>query len=324
MAALLADKLPLSIHPCGRTSEEGSRIQTPDNFVETPATASQHPWGISVLIRTRDSARTLERVIAGLGRAEGDEIIVVDSGSRDATLDIAKKNGAKIVQAPGPFNYSKSLNLGFASARNPWVLVLSSHAIPIVPAFLEVHRAAIRQFPANVAVGYAPSTISTKTGTEATVGEVCFYSSTNFHPIEPLCGNGNAIYRRAAWESLPFDETIRTAEDKLWLREWFQRGGRIAFIPAARTLNCNQASLAYMFRKGYSDARARCEKAGEPASYQPMGLYHLAGALKKLAVQKLTGETNFGNWLRYSSHVLGQFFGSRRKQDNTLDWGKHK
>jgi glycosyltransferase involved in cell wall biosynthesis len=68
---------------------------------------------ISVVIRTRDSARTLERVILGLGRAEGDEVIVVDSGSRDATLDIARKLGAIIVPAPGPFNYSKSLNLWF-------------------------------------------------------------------------------------------------------------------------------------------------------------------------------------------------------------------
>lgn len=72
-----------------------------------------HPFAISVVIRTRDSARTLERVILGLSRAEGDEVIVVDSGSRDATLDIARKHGAIIVLAPGPFNYSKSLNLWF-------------------------------------------------------------------------------------------------------------------------------------------------------------------------------------------------------------------
>ena len=58
------------------------------------------PFAISVVIRTCDSARTLERVILGLGRAEGDEVIVVDSGSRDATLNIAKKHGAIIVPAP--------------------------------------------------------------------------------------------------------------------------------------------------------------------------------------------------------------------------------
>jgi len=280
------------------------------------------PFAISVVIRTRDSARTLERVILGLGSATDDEVIVVDSGSRDATLDIARRHGATIVPAPGPFNYSKSLNLGFAAAKNPWVLVLSSHAIPIADRFLEIHRAAIRQFPPDVAVGYAPSTISVKTGVEAAPGEVQFYSAENYLPVEPLCGNGNAIYRRSAWERLRFDETIRTAEDKLWLRELFQLGGRIAYVPAARTLNCNQASLRYMFRKGYSDARARCQKGSASAGplHRPMRLYDLGGAMKKLAVQKLRGETSLANWLRYSAHTFGQFFGSRQPQNNRPDW----
>jgi len=41
-----------------------------------------------------------------------------------------------------------------------------------------------------------------------------------------------------------------------------------------------------------------------------------------LLVAKLTGETNFGNWLRYSALAVGAFFGSRQKQDNSLDYGK--
>jgi len=280
------------------------------------------PQSISILIRTFNSAKTLERVIEGLGLAQGDELVVVDSGSRDATLAIAQKYGAKIIHATGPFNYSKSLNLGFAASRNPWVLVVSSHSIPIVPAFLDVHRAALRQFPPHVAVGYAPSGISSKFMAEARPGEVQFYSPDNYRAVENLCGNANTIYRRLIWEQLPFDETIRTAEDKLWLREYVRQGGQIAFIPGARALNCNQGSLAYMFRKGYSDARARCEKAGESATHQRMGLYHLGGALKNLLVAKLTGETNFGNWLRYSALAVGAFFGSRQKQDNSLDYGK--
>ncbi len=280
------------------------------------------PFAISVVIRTRDSTRTLERVILGLGLAAGDEVIVVDSGSRDATLDIAKKMGATIVPAPGPFNYSKSLNLGFAAAKNSWVLVLSSHAIPIAPRFLEIHRAAIQQFPPDVAVGYGPSTISNKTGTEAAPGEVRFYTADNYLPVDPLCGNGNAIYRRSMWEKLPFDESIRTAEDKLWLRELFRQDGRIAYIPGARTLNCNQASWVYMFRKGYSDARARCQKTPESdgQDHRRMRLYDLGGALKNLLMQKLRGETSLANWARYSAHTFGQFFGSRTRQNNSPDW----
>ena len=290
--------------------------------MEKSAIPIQLPWAISVVIRTRDSAGTLERVILGLGRAEGDEVIVVDSGSTDSTIAIARKQRAIIVPAPGPFNYSKSLNLGFSAAKNSWVLVLSSHAIPIAPQFLEVHRHAIRQFPPDVAVGYAPSSISVKTGAEAAMDEVQYYTADNCLPVHPFCGNYNAIYRRSVWDTLPFDETIRTAEDKLWMRELFRQGGRIAFIPAARTLNCNQASLAYMFCKGYSDARARCQKGKETAdaSHRPMRLSDLAGALKNLSIQKLKGETSLANWVRHSAHAFGQFLGHRSRQNNSPNW----
>src|SRR6266511_1033211 len=115
---------------------------------------------ISVLLRTYNSAKTLDRVIGGLGQRELDEVIVVDSGSKDSTLEIAGRHGAKIVIAEGPFNYSKSLNLGFKAAKNPWVLVLSSHSIPVVPALLDVYRQAIARFPSDVVVGYAPNTLT--------------------------------------------------------------------------------------------------------------------------------------------------------------------
>ena len=277
---------------------------------------------ISVVIRTRDSARTLERVIAGLCRSADDEVIVVDSGSKDATLAIARKHGAQVVVAPGPFNYSRSLNLGFTATKNPWVLVISSHAIPVVPRFLEIYRAAIKAFPGDVSVGYAPSTLSGESGVGTSAEETRYYAADDFQPIEPLCGNGNAIYRRAVWEKLPFDETIRTAEDKLWLMEVIKQGRRIAYIPAARTSNRNQASLRYMYRKGYSDARARCVKGSGQriAAHRPMRLYDLAGALKKIAVKKLKGEIDLGNWVRHSAHAFGQFFGSRGAQNNSPEW----
>jgi cellulose synthase/poly-beta-1,6-N-acetylglucosamine synthase-like glycosyltransferase len=288
------------------------------------------PFAISVVIRTRDSARTLERVILGLDRADGDEVIVVDSGSRDATLEIARKHGAVIVPAPGPFNYSRSLNLGFAAAKNPWVLVLSSHAIPIVDRFLEIHRAAAKKFPADVVVGYAPGDMTSEPQLTGPGNELVFLAKCDAPKINQICGNANSIYRRSAWVELPFDEAIRTAEDKIWMVEMVKRNHRFASIPAARTVNRNQGSLAYMFRKGFSDRRAlntwisrsgqlkgldeSGATAGEPI--RPMTLWQLGGAFKQHTRLKLSGRIDTGNWIRYSAHILGQFAGSYCHHDN--------
>jgi glycosyltransferase involved in cell wall biosynthesis len=268
---------------------------------------------ISVLIRTFNSAKTLERVILGLKRAEGDEVIIVDSGSRDATLEIAKKYRATIVTAPGPFNYSKSLNLGFATAKNPWVLVLSSHSIPLVPDFLEKHRQEIRRFPQEVIVGYAPSTVTGKSLPQ--LGEqTSFYTKEDFERVCWLfVGNGNTIYRLSAWQEYPFDEQIQTAEDKLWLKEMAGRGYRFAYVPTPQVRVLYRGTLAYMFWKGFNDARA-----ARNTPTQPMRLWHLAGALKSVSLKCLSRQTDVATTLRLTAATFGHFFGSHQPYRNSL------
>ena len=46
---------------------------------------SSSATAISVLIRTFNSGKTLEPVLAALALVEGDQLVVVDSGSTDAT-----------------------------------------------------------------------------------------------------------------------------------------------------------------------------------------------------------------------------------------------
>jgi rhamnosyltransferase len=275
-------------------------------------TASLPTSGISIVVRTYNSARTLDRVLANMQRRGEDEFVVVDSGSTDATLAIAEKHGAVILQPPGPFHYSKSLNHGFRAAKNPWVLVISSHCVPVVSNFLEIYRREVATFAPDVVVGYAPSTLSGQSDPNLCANQTTCYSKADYPRVAQVCGNGNAIYRRRAWEEMPFDETVRTAEDKLWILEALRRGCRFAYVPMARGLNESRYSLDYMFRKGYRDSRAM-----RPPGYRPMKLWQLAGALKNMALPKLRGEISWGNWARYSAHIVGQYFGSRQPEDNT-------
>lgn len=262
---------------------------------------------ISVLIRTFNSAKTLDRVLSQLRLQEDEEIIVVDSGSADATLAIAARHGARVVRAEGPFNYSKSLNLGFREARTPWVLVLSSHSIPVVPDLLAVFRSAASQFPPEVVAGYGPNAINGQS--RFADDGIRYYAPDNVMNIHPWCGNGNTLYRRSAWEAVPFDEGIRTGEDKAWLDEAVRHGMHVAYVSGARTLNRSQYSLRYMFRKGYSDARA--------LPHNPMSIFDMLMGLASMARRFSRGGMPVGNWIRYSAHVVGTYFGSQRPQDNT-------
>jgi (heptosyl)LPS beta-1,4-glucosyltransferase len=74
---------------------------------------------ISAVILTKNEERHIERCIRSVDFA--DEIVVVDSGSTDATQDIARSCGAFVVEQPW-LGYSAQRNAGAAAATHPWVL----------------------------------------------------------------------------------------------------------------------------------------------------------------------------------------------------------
>src|SRR5262245_2744321 len=67
---------------------------------------------IGAVIRFRDSARTLPRVLASLERQSlrPDRLVGVDTGSRDGSAEILRKAGARIVPWTGPYHHSRTLN----------------------------------------------------------------------------------------------------------------------------------------------------------------------------------------------------------------------
>src|SRR6185503_2718179 len=76
---------------------------------------------ISALIHTMDNARSLGRALDSLRPC--DEVIVVDHGSRDETVKVAKEHGAKVINAvPGVSNGAYAQN-----TRNQWILCLLPH-----------------------------------------------------------------------------------------------------------------------------------------------------------------------------------------------------
>jgi len=73
----------------------------------------------------RDEARSLERCIES-ARAWVDEIVVVDTGSTDATPEIARRLGASVGSFAWCDDFSAARNAALALAEAPWRLVLDA------------------------------------------------------------------------------------------------------------------------------------------------------------------------------------------------------
>jgi len=78
---------------------------------------------ISATIIAFNEERNLPRAIESLRCA--DEILVVDSGSTDRTVEIAEKLGARVVENPW-LGYAKQKNLAAENAAYDWILSLDA------------------------------------------------------------------------------------------------------------------------------------------------------------------------------------------------------
>ena len=103
---------------------------------------------LSAYVLTKDSERLLAEVLAPLARV-ADEILVLDSGSSDGTLDIARAHGCRIEHRPFD-NFATHRQAAQTLCTYDHVLFIDSDEImsdALVDALLEVKR---RNFPDSV------------------------------------------------------------------------------------------------------------------------------------------------------------------------------
>jgi len=94
---------------------------------------------VTIVIPTLNAANTLVRTLDGLISVVG-EVVVVDGGSGDATCDIARDAGARLII--GQRGRGAQISLGAGAVATPWLLILHADTI-LTPGWIEAVRAHI-------------------------------------------------------------------------------------------------------------------------------------------------------------------------------------
>ena len=193
---------------------------------------------IGVVIRTLNESALIGRCLEMLGEQRGGldlDVLVVDSGSTDATLEIARGQGARVLELePKEFDYSKALNLGIDEVGGELVVVLSAHAIPADAYMLErlidpfdttgVAGVAARQLPWPNAPWREIHRLRHQFGETREV-----YEQSNADRI--VFSNACSCIRRSVWSEEPF--TLPAVEDLDWARRVVAAGWNIVYEPEA-------------------------------------------------------------------------------------------
>jgi glycosyltransferase involved in cell wall biosynthesis len=107
---------------------------------------------VSVVIPTRNEALALGHVLADLPAGLVNEVLVVDNGSTDGTLEIAARMGARVIREPRR-GYGRACLTGLASASSPDIVVFLDGDYSDRPAELPLLLAPIVEGRADITLG---------------------------------------------------------------------------------------------------------------------------------------------------------------------------
>jgi rhamnosyltransferase len=203
----------------------------------------------SIIIRTKNEARTLGATLeAVLGQSVAPhEVLVIDSGSTDATVLLASRYPVRILRIrPQEWGYARAINRAAADATGDILVCLSAHCVPIDADWL---GNLLRHFDDPSVAGVWGRQL--RPGRPLANGAVLSRQepgSYGMHNRTWGLSNANAAVRRALWQRLPFDESLPATEDKAWGRAVMELGYCIVHDPAAAVWH-GQHSMLNAYRR---------------------------------------------------------------------------
>jgi glycosyltransferase involved in cell wall biosynthesis len=193
----------------------------------------------SLVIRAYNEEQHIGRLLEGVRRqtVRDVEIILVDSGSTDATVAIASQYGARVVHVPpAEFTFGSSLNLGIASATCDLVAIASAHVYPVYPDWLECLLEPFAD--PTVALTYGKQRGDENSQfSEHQIFSRWFPEVSTSRQNHPFCNNANAAIRLSIWKEHPYDESLTGLEDLAWSSWVFRQGHAITYVAEAEIIH---------------------------------------------------------------------------------------
>ncbi len=229
---------------------------------------------VSVVVPVRDGARYLEELLAALaGQADELEILVIDSGSRDRSPEIARAAGVRLLEIPPEdFGHGRTRNLGAEQTTGELICFLTQDATP-APGWLDAYLEAFAMSE-WVGAAYGPHLPRPDTSPMIARELLEFFAGFGAEPVLQRAGdptflsNVNACYRRRCWSALRFRD-VAYSEDQAFGADLLAAGWAKVYHPGAAVLHAHDYAPTEFMRRYFDEYRGLREAIGH---IEPIGL----------------------------------------------------
>jgi len=215
----------------------------------------------SIIIRTFNEERHIGKLIDGINRQElfeevEIEIIVVDSGSTDSTVSIAKHMGARVITLrKDEFSFGKALNLGCYNSNGEILIFASAHVYPIYSDWIIKMLDPFKEEQVALVYGRQIGDESSQFS-EHQIFSKWFPSVSNYNQSTPFCNNANCAIRKSLWEQHKYDEKITGLEDLAWGDVILKKGYKIVYLAEAVIVHIHEETPQKIKNRYFREAIA--------------------------------------------------------------------
>ena len=272
---------------------------------------------VSVVMRSKNSDWVIHQALAALfsQKFTDFELIVLDSGSVDRTLEIVGRYPHRLLQvAPEDYVPGPVLNRGIEAARGEIIVLLNSDGVLLGPDALGrlveafddpgTVAAIARQIPRPEADPWVRREYAASFPAEGTAP-----------PWITLSAVTTAL-RRSAWQEHPFYAEAWGSEDTEWGVWARSRGLTIRYLPEVLVMHSHNYTLRQLygrrFIEGEADAIIYRRAAGFPPAIIRMAWWTVRGAWSAIRagdwadLPRIPGRQVVYHWGWYAGHRHGQ------------------
>lgn len=232
---------------------------------------------VSIVIPTKNAGPKFAEVLGAVflqSTSYSFEVICVDSGSSDGTLDVIKQHKCLLIEiAPEEFGHGRTRNLGASQGTGEYVVFITHDALPascnwlqnIIDA-MKIDDGVVGGFGAHltypdcnpldardIAAHFASFGNSNKV---MYIDDKERYRSDDYYyKIASFFSDNNACVRRDVWLKHPYPD-VEFAEDQIWMRMMLEKGFKKVYCPSAAVYHSHNFKLTEYFARYYDEYQA--------------------------------------------------------------------